>query len=290
MVLWQRTRWSVLAGEEEIDGAVDIELLVDRLVEGKFSELKSQFVNERDRALKDGELWRDVPLVPSTASSGREALAPSGNAAAVGGVRQHEVAVTVDKVHEMINVAAVGGVHLPEAGLTELQVKELIDEALQEQFSQIVGVFREGFANVVTKQFLMDNVCASLTSLEARVTTLEVGAAERKEGLRRRIDKVEGFARYLDLGLKRLEQIIEDEMADESRELGRQEPMIAELDLQRFRTGLRVGMPVHLKGLVSRPELNGKAGSLLEWHTYSQRWAILIGDQRVLVKLDNIVP
>lgn len=62
------------------------------------------------------------------------------------------------------------------------------------------------------------------------------------------------------------------------------------LDLQRFRGGLRAGMPVHISGLSSRLELNGKAGILLEWHQDSERWATQIGSEQVRVRKDNIVP
>jgi hypothetical protein len=176
-----------------------------------------------------------------------------------------------------------------EAGLTELHVKDLIDAACKEQFSAMAGVLREGFANVVTKQFLAQHVGAGLEVLEARVVSLEVGAAERKDGLRRRIDKVEGLVRELVGRVTEVERIIEDE-TEETSEFGRHEVKAAELDLQRFRKGLCIGRPVHLKGLESRSELNGKAGLLLEWHEESQRWAILIGDERVRVKMNNIVP
>ncbi len=130
--LRQRSRWSVLAGEEEVafDDAGDLALVVERMVAEKFSELRNQFKGDHDRALKDIELLttRAVPLDTSSASSGQEALAPSGNAAAAGGVRQHEGVVTEDRVHE------------------------LIDEAWGEQFSQMVQVFRDGPQNLVTRR------------------------------------------------------------------------------------------------------------------------------------------
>lgn len=239
--LWQRTRWSTLAGEDELD--------------------------------------------TPTACSSQAVPAPSGN------------------------VAAVEGVPLAAAELSEFRVKELIDGALKEQLAVIIGVFREGFANVVTKQYLTEHVGAGLEALETsvermgkRVQDLEVGAEAKKEGLRGRIDRLSTKLNQ-ELGvvqerLREVEAVVFDEVNEDG--FGRQDAMKdADADewerraarcLEFFRASLSVGMAVHLSGLESRPGLNGKAAVLTGWHEESQRWAVLVGEEQVRVRKIHIVP
>jgi len=61
-------------------------------------------------------------------------------------------------------------------------------------------------------------------------------------------------------------------------------------ELQEFRKQLGAGMPVHVAGLVSRPELDGTAGYLEKWHEEEERWQIRLGTETLLVRPDNIVP
>jgi len=61
-------------------------------------------------------------------------------------------------------------------------------------------------------------------------------------------------------------------------------------ELQEFLKQLGVGMPVHVAGLVSRPELDGTAGYLEKWHKEKERWQITLGTETLLVRPDNIVP
>jgi len=61
-------------------------------------------------------------------------------------------------------------------------------------------------------------------------------------------------------------------------------------ELLEFRKRLVAGMPVHVSGLVSRPELDGTAGYLEKWHKEKERWQITLGTETLLVRPDNIVP
>jgi len=61
-------------------------------------------------------------------------------------------------------------------------------------------------------------------------------------------------------------------------------------ELQEFRKQLGAGMPVHVAGLVSRPELDGTAGYLEKWHKEKERWQIRLGTETLLVRPNNIVP
>jgi len=56
------------------------------------------------------------------------------------------------------------------------------------------------------------------------------------------------------------------------------------------RAGMRPGWPVHLGGLRGRADLNSKAGLLKELCEQKGRWALLVGDETVLVKPENLFP
>ncbi len=186
-----------------------------------------------------------------------------------------------------------------EGFVGETRVQEMISEAVNSQLTQVVGVVRESLANVLTKKDVDVFVRASVGSQEQakecldalvkRVTTLEVGAAARKEGLRRRVDGIDSQVRELHCRVIEVEKVLDQELAtdDENRSFGETIPAV---DLQRFREGLSEGMPVHLRGLVARDDLNGKAGFLMQWRPEANRWATQIGKELVLVKVDNIVP
>lgn len=209
-LLWTRTRWSSLSDEDEQERG--LQALVAKSVAESVLEAKSEITKEVANFLLDRlQLARDtgllgvaeVPSGPSTAGPG-QALAPSGNATAVVGARLHV------------------------AALSEHRVQAMIDESWHGQLLQIAEVFREGFANVVTKSeaeqylgdFLKEHTRDGLEALGVRVSTLETGAALKKEGLRRRIDKVDAMVHAMDFWLKAAEQIIAEETAEDASEHG----------------------------------------------------------------------
>ena len=63
-----------------------------------------------------------------------------------------------------------------------------------------------------------------------------------------------------------------------------------EFVLEEFRDRLAPGMPVHVSGLVSRPDLEGKAGFLDAWLSEKGRWRLKIGAETLLIRPQNLFP
>ena len=139
---------------------------------------------------------------------------------------------------------------------------------------------------------------ADLKGVLAKVDRLDerLGA---KEGLRR---KVERFAQtVLDLKeetreLDKRVNLLGDQVFGGSEfptgSEGGEEPGSEEEEafLSHFRDGLVPGVPVHLSGLASRQDLEGKAGWLESWDSEKQRWQVRVGSAVLLVRPMNIVP
>ena len=60
--------------------------------------------------------------------------------------------------------------------------------------------------------------------------------------------------------------------------------------LAEFREALQPGMPVHIYGLMSKPELDGVTGWLRTWHADRGRWAVEVGGENLLLKRGNLHP
>jgi hypothetical protein len=178
--LWQRTRWSTLSDDDEqqMEERRSVQAFIEKEVVETVQEAKQELTLEvaamiraavQDEGVFDRGTMRSRLLGSPTASSSQEGLAPTGKAAAVWEARQ------------------------PEVGMTEQNVQELIEEALRVQLVQIVEVFREGMAAVATKTEFEQREASfkdDLEVLRTRLSTLEVGAEAKKEGLRGRIDRL----------------------------------------------------------------------------------------------------
>jgi len=96
--------------------------------------------------------------------------------------------------------------------LKEHDVQEMIEESFAGQLEQIKMVFREGFAHVPEMRDrlkALEEMASGISDLSKRVSALESGAANHKEGLRRRIDRVEARTHEMDRRLYLAEEIIE---------------------------------------------------------------------------------
>jgi len=60
--------------------------------------------------------------------------------------------------------------------------------------------------------------------------------------------------------------------------------------LEEFRGCLAEGAPVHLGGLPSRADLNGRPAIVGKWDQGKGRWGICIGNENLLIKPDNLFP
>ena len=56
-----------------------------------------------------------------------------------------------------------------------------------------------------------------------------------------------------------------------------------------FKIGLRPCVPMHVEGLQARPDLNGAAGMMKEWHAAKGRLAVLLGTEVLLLMPKNLV-
>ncbi len=117
-----------------------------------------------------------------------------------------------------------------------------------------------------------------------------------KEGVRKKLDiftqktlEVESKLSSLRTELEN-SGILEDEHRDYHMHKGKQDADFAHSELEEFRASMRPGWPVHLGGLSGRADLNLKAGLLQELHGSKGRWAVLVGDEVVLVKPENLFP
>ena len=154
-----------------------------------------------------------------------------------------------------------------EGFVRESDARDMLEEEQCAQLMLIAGSLRESLADVLKKEDVKEmkkRLIVGHRALELRVTSLETGAADRKEGLRRRIDKIDSKVRELEGRLEDFDNCVdEQEVPGGSGSIwcDRKGP---EVELQRFRERLAVNMPVHLRGLSSRGDLSGKAGILLQ--------------------------
>ena len=183
-------------------------------------------------------------------------------------------------------------------------LEEETKELHKTMLADMISAMRDSLEEVPKSGELVQHFAGltnQLRSICSRVDTLETGAEAKKEGLRGRIDrlttKVNVELGELQERLREIEAAVYDEdEADSRQETKKKEADTEDLAqhqdrcLAIFRDSMKVGWPVHLRGLTSRSELNDKAGELLEWHAESQRWSVLIGDERVRVRPVNIWP
>ncbi len=268
--------------EQQMEERRSLLATIEKEVADRVREAKGEFIEETAKVLKD-------MLILERGLDSRTTLLPVTAPTAGSKVRFQEF-ISVDG---------------PDAAFKQVEplVQEMIDESCREQFQQFTEVFREGFANVMTKR-AAEQLSEDLRSAGMRISTLETGAEAKKEGLRGRIDRLNSKVNE-ELGelrerLREVEKVVydedEDDETDSKQELKRKAANPDDLVqheercLGYFRENMAAGLSVHLRGLTSRSELNDRAGVLLEWHEKSQRWSVLIGDEKILVKPVNIVP
>jgi len=135
-----------------------------------------------------------------------------------------------------------------------------------------------------------------LEVLGARVDSVANHANVKKEGLRKKTELLYRRMARLEFRIKNIESALEEGPEGPEHEQSWDESEVEGEDyydyeaLLFFRRNLKVGMPVHLDGLASRPDLNGKAGFLKEWSADRQRWAVAVGRERLLISADKLVP
>jgi hypothetical protein len=183
-------------------------------------------------------------------------------------------------------------------------LEEETKELHKTMLADMISAMRESLAEVPKSGELVQHFAGltnQLRSICSRVDTLETGAEAKKEGLRGRMDRL-STKLNVELGglLERLREVEAVVFEENDDGFGKQDAMTdadtKELERRKarcmdyFRESLSVGMKVHLSGLESRPGLNGKAAVLTAWHAESQRWAALVDEEQVRVKLMHIVP
>ena len=84
----------------------------------------------------------------------------------------------------------------------------------------------------------------------------------------------------LDARTKELEAIVLDDDLPAEEKCGGRE--FAEV-VGGFHARLAPGMPVHVRGLTSREDLNGRAGIVAGWNKAKSRWQVQVGTETVLI-------
>ena len=133
-----------------------------------------------------------------------------------------------------------------------------------------------------------------LESLEKEVVVVKqrlsgVERSDSRHGLRNKLEKMR--IRVCDLE-KQMAALVEptDDEDDKTSELSDTKEEDWDAKLACWREDLREGWPVHVRGLLGRPELNELAGFLGEWHGDRGRWRVRVGTENLLLKPANIFP
>ena len=142
---------------------------------------------------------------------------------------------------------------------------------------EVDGITRK-LGKVAKQAVEVEGVIATVQSLSAKVGRMETSLQHMQDDVKLLSPPVPS-SRQLDIDDMDFENACDNDDDDDDDSF-----------LHTFRQSLRPGVPVHLDGLASRPELNGVAGMLGEHHADKCRWQVHCGTTVLLLRVQNIYP
>ena len=179
-------------------------------------------------------------------------------------------------------------------------VREVVVKELEQAKPQLMREFGLAFVQVLREEGFAKKkeVGDELRHLQERLVEWESTKAAAREGLCRKVERLNCSLAELSDRVEAMEKDFEnfgkDEFPGDGGEgefFGMASDVEESFDdpLREALTGVWEGAYVRLKGVVSRPELNGTVGRLLEFLPERLRWAVqLQSDERILLKRANI--
>eukprot|EP00929_Paragymnodinium_shiwhaense_P120391 TRINITY_DN92318_c0_g1_i1.p1 TRINITY_DN92318_c0_g1~~TRINITY_DN92318_c0_g1_i1.p1 ORF type:complete len:389 (-),score=59.30 TRINITY_DN92318_c0_g1_i1:177-1238(-) len=324
--LWQRTRWGQLSDDEEVEQELR-RSLIDELKRDLHHIVKGEVARQK---FASGEYTAAAMAHQVTDGRNADALMAEVEVLVARKCREMaselvgNVASALQFALQAENVlrrpdaeALLDKVTVSLMTEVELQVTRKCRENASELLSNIPGALRialqtENVMRLSDAVGLFDKMavlCQRMQSLEARshvpapadvaeltarVSALERNAEAKRASLRNRLDKLsdrlDHDVRDLNMRMKEIEEITMAGPSDDDSE-GFNWPHDGGADqMEVWRASLKPGVPVHVHGLQSRPDLNESAGFLKEWFPDRQRWAVEVGGETLLLKPESVVP
>ena len=160
------------------------------------------------------------------------------------------------------------------------QIDEIVTTKFQDLESELMGSLACILKTTLEQLGVLKN--EDLNRLSATMGDKVMNVSKKIDVLSGRMAKMEDRAKTLEAAV--------DEAFQDSEEGGFCDKDQEKLWIEDFRRRLCAGMPIHVEGLKSRPELNGCAGLLGDWVEHKERWKVQVGSETVLIRTDNIVP
>lgn len=192
----------ILDGNRQVEKS-DVQDMIEQAWSSQFTEISRVLREVMANALTKGDLEEIAKLSIVSNEQLKKELKAMG-----------------ERVSTLEAMGSAGEVPSSLGFVNDFDVHDMIEEAWTSQFAQIVGVLRETMEKVTKQKDLEEFVASSngkvqqlmqeAEALRTRLSMLEVGAASRKEGLRRRIDKTDGLVHDLQSRLIRVEDMLEE--------------------------------------------------------------------------------